>query len=86
MRGIVPTIRQMPGIISMIKYLPIQIDTSSFGGRITYYRYMKGLTPKEFGILIPADASTIRDWEKGKHISSKKKQAKIEAILIRLQF
>jgi DNA-binding XRE family transcriptional regulator len=52
-KGIVPTIRQMPGIISMIRYLPVQIDTSTLGGQIKYYRFMHGLTSKEFGALIP---------------------------------
>lgn len=65
----------------MIKYVPVQIDTATLGGQINYYRYMHGLTPKEFGTLIPADASTIRDWEKGKHSPPKRKQEKIKKII-----
>jgi hypothetical protein len=42
---------EIPGIIRMIGYVPVNINTSHFGGRITYYRYMKGMIPKEFGCL-----------------------------------
>lgn len=59
MRVTVPTVRQMPGIINMIGY-PVDLDTLNFWSRITYYRDMHGMTPKEFGIQIPADASTVR--------------------------
>jgi ribosome-binding protein aMBF1 (putative translation factor) len=71
----------MPRIINILKYLPIKIDASIFGGRITHDLYMSGLTRKEFGSLIPADSSTIREWENGKYIPSKKKRIIIEATL-----
>ena len=80
-RGTTPAIQQIPRIIRMIGYLPVKIDTSTFGGRITNYRFMKGITPDEFGKLIPADPSTVLDWEKGKHIPSKKRCLKIEEII-----
>jgi len=81
MNKVVPTKRQMPGIIGVIKYLLIQIDTSTLGGKIRHYRFLHGLTPKEFGALVVADASTIRDWKKGKHIPPKSKRQKIEEII-----
>jgi DNA-binding XRE family transcriptional regulator len=56
MPGTVPTAPQMPQIIKMIGYMPLSIDTSAFAGRITYYLYTQGITPKEFGELIPVDA------------------------------
>ncbi len=74
MRGTIPAIKQMPGIIRMIGYLPVEIDTSTFGGRIINYRHIKGLTPREFGDLISADPSTVRNWENGKRSPSKKKK------------
>ena len=80
-RNISPTAKQMPGIIKLIGYLPIQIDASTLGGQINHYRFIHGLTPKEFGALIPANASTILDWEKGKHIPSKKKRLKVDEII-----
>lgn len=81
MRGTIPAIQQMPGIIEMIGYLPVEIDTSTFGGRIAYYRYIKGLTPKEFGDLISVDPSTVRDWEKGKNKPYSKTAQRVKAIL-----
>jgi DNA-binding transcriptional regulator YiaG len=71
----------MPGIIKMIGYFPLDIDMSTFGGWITCYRYRYGMTPKEFGALIPADASTIRNWEKGKHIPTGKKRLRVENVI-----
>lgn len=81
MRGTIPTVRQIPGITKMIGYLPIDIDTSTLGGEIYYYRIMHGLNPKEFGALTPADASTILVREKGKHVPPKRKYKKIEEII-----
>ena len=78
---IVPAIKYMPEIIKMIGYLPVDIDTSFLGGRITHYRYMLGVTPKQFGSLIPADASTVRDWESGRHIPLRRKRLIVESII-----
>lgn len=81
MRGTIPAIQQIPGIIEMIGYLPVEIDTSTFGGRVTKYRYIKGLTPKEFGDLISADPSTVRDWEKGKNRPNNMKRKIVDFLL-----
>ena len=78
MRETTPTMRQMPGIIGMIGYLPVKINTRTFGGGITHYRYMLGITPKQFGLLVSSDASTVRDWENGKHTPPKKKRLIVE--------
>jgi DNA-binding transcriptional regulator YiaG len=80
-RGNIPTMQQMPGIIRMIGYLPVDINTSTFGGRITHYRYMLGMTPRQFGVLIPADASTVRSWENERHIPPKMKRLLVERII-----
>jgi hypothetical protein len=45
----------------MIKYFPVEINTSTFGGRIRHYRYTRRITPREFGRLIYVDASTVWD-------------------------
>lgn len=81
-RGTIPTIRQMPRIIKILGYMPIQLDMQSLANQITFYRYTHGLTPKEFGALVSVDASTVRDWEKGKHSPPRTKREKIDAILI----
>jgi len=81
MRSIKPTVRQIPGIVKLIGYLPIEIDTSTFGGRVTMYRYEHGITPKEFGLLVSADASTVRAWEKGENTPNKNRIRNIEKLL-----
>lgn len=64
-RGVTPFINQMSAIITILGYPPLNIDRTTFGGRITYYRHTQEITPQKFGQLIPAVASTVRDWERG---------------------
>jgi len=80
-RGTVPAIQQIPRITKMINYLPVAIDTSTFGGRITYYRCLNGLTPKKFGQMVTADPSTVRSWEASQNIPHKKRKQFIEHII-----
>jgi DNA-binding transcriptional regulator YiaG len=82
MRNTKPSVRQMPAIIKLIGCLPIEIDTSSFGGRLAMYRFKCGLTPKELGYLICANATSVRAWEANKHTPSKKR---IKGIMRTLQ-
>lgn len=81
MRNHKPTVKQMPGIIQLIGYLPIEIDTSTFAGKIAMYRYKHGLTPKNLGLLLSADASTVRAWEGGKNTPHKSRLKDIEEAL-----
>jgi ribosome-binding protein aMBF1 (putative translation factor) len=82
MRNIRPSARQIPVITQLIGYLPIEIDTSTFGGRIAMYRYEQGITPKELGLLVSADASTVRAWEAGKNTPHKNRIRYIEESLL----
>jgi transcriptional regulator with XRE-family HTH domain len=66
-----PRVYYYPKIIGFLTYFPFQIDLSGLSGRIIYYRYINGLSPKEFGLLINVDASTIRAWEKQINPSTK---------------
>ena len=81
MRNVNPTVRHIPGIVKLIGYLPIEIDISTFGGRIAMYRYKHGITPKELGLLVSADASTVRAWEAGKNTPHKNRIRHIEESL-----
>lgn len=83
-RGTTPCIRQMPGIIRMIGYFPVQIDTSTFGEKITYYRYMLGLTPEEFGQMVSANSSTVRSWEAIENMPYKRRRKAIDIIISKL--
>jgi DNA-binding transcriptional regulator YiaG len=82
MRNIKPSVRQVPGITQLIGYLPIEVDSSTFGGRIAIYRYKQGITPKELGLLVSADASTVRAWEAGKNTPHKNRIRHIEESLL----
>jgi transcriptional regulator with XRE-family HTH domain len=64
--------------------VPFEVDSSTLGRQIYYYRIMHGFSRKKFGALIPADASTILAWEKGKHVPPKGKYKKIEEIIKRV--
>jgi DNA-binding transcriptional regulator YiaG len=80
---ITPNIQQMPAITKMIGYLPIQIDTSTLGGEITYYRHIHGLTPEEFGKMVHADPSTVRSWETDENIPRRRSLEVIDKVMNR---
>lgn len=60
-----PQIQFMPKIIEFLGYMPIEIDTSTIGGKIKANRMRHGLSYKKMGELLNVDASTIGAWEKG---------------------
>jgi len=66
-------------IIDFLDYFPFDIDTSALRGRITYYRYMHGLTPKEFGLLVNAHPSVLA-WEKGESLPQRGRVLLVKAI------
>ncbi len=67
--------------IRIIGYFPVEIDSLTFRVKITIYRYVHGMTPKEFGRLILADASTVRSWEERRLIPHLKKRLKIGELI-----
>ena len=77
----VPGTKQIAKLVKLLGYLPIKIDTSTLGGRITQFRYLNGLTPKEFGALVNADPSTVRAWEIGTNKPSKNRRLLIEMLI-----
>jgi DNA-binding XRE family transcriptional regulator len=80
-RGTAPSIRLMPPIIKMLGYLPLEIDVSTLGGRIVYFRYMHGMTAKRFGCLVGADPTTVRAWEANNNVPHCKRKEFIERII-----
>ncbi|RXK60026.1 XRE family transcriptional regulator [Lacibacter luteus] len=76
-----PTFRQMPAITELLGYLPVKIDMSCVGGRVLQFRYLNGLSPKDFGRLINTDPSTVRSWENNTQFPSFKKLLVIEGII-----
>jgi DNA-binding XRE family transcriptional regulator len=76
-----PHVKHYPKIIQFLGYVWFDVETTTVGRRIYYYRILHGLSRKKFGALIPADASTILAWEKRIHIPPKAKYKKVEEII-----
>lgn len=77
-----PRIKYFPKIIEFLGYVPFEVDSSSsLSGKITLYRYLHGLTYREFGKLFGVDGSTIRSWELEEFVPSKTKLNKINKLL-----
>ncbi len=64
---VIPTVRHMPKIIAFLGHFPLEIDTSTIGGKLKMYRYMNGLSQKELAKKAKIDTSTIYHYELGKH-------------------
>lgn len=62
-----PDMRYMPAIIKFLGYLPIEINASTVGGKLKAYRYSKGLSQEQMGILLGINESTVFHYEKGQH-------------------
>ena len=58
-----PHVSHYPLIISFLGYNPCQFEKKSLAGKIKSYRYLHGLTQKQFGELMHTDASVIWQWE-----------------------
>jgi transcriptional regulator with XRE-family HTH domain len=76
-----PTVCYYPALISFLGYFPFDIDTTSFGGKITYYRYLNGLTQEELAKELGVNESTVYHYEKGTHRPFKKALKKLELLL-----
>ncbi|WP_147322808.1 transcriptional regulator [Emticicia sp. C21] len=57
-----------PKLIEVLGFLPFEIDTSTLGGKIIVYRYIKGLSRKKFSNLLGVDESTLKTWEDNKYV------------------
>lgn len=77
-----PQIQFYPKIIDFLGYIPFEIDSNTFEGKIQLYRYLNGLSHKEMGKLLSVNATTIGAWETGK--SKPNSKAKV-VILERLK-
>jgi len=47
-----PQIHLYPKVIEFLRYFPLEIDTSTFGGNIKKYRYRHGLSHKVLGKVL----------------------------------
>ena len=60
-----PAIKYYPKIIEFLGYFPFEIHTTGVWGKLTYYRFLKGLTKGELAISLGANQANLRNWEKG---------------------
>jgi DNA-binding transcriptional regulator YiaG len=59
-----PLLRHYPRIIKLLGYIPFETDETTLAGKIKKYRYINGLTQRQFANLINADIVTVWKWEK----------------------
>lgn len=62
-KGGQPGVQLYPQIIEFLGYVPFDIDTSTLGGKVLFYRYLHGLTKKAFAAQIGIDLKTVRAVE-----------------------
>lgn len=60
-----PQMKYYPHIIKFFGYYPFGLDLSTFKGRMEAFRFINGLSQKQFGILMKIDTRTALQWEKG---------------------
>ncbi len=68
-----PQIQFMPYIIEFLGYMPIELNTSTLGGKIKAYRIKHGLSHKRMGKILGVDGSTIGVWETKNTVGHNKK-------------
>lgn len=69
---VAPQVQYYPKIIQFLGYYPFQKDLATPGGKIRYFRFVKGLSYKKFGKLLGVHSSTLCSWENHKHRPPKK--------------
>ena len=62
-----PQIHFYPKIIEFLGYFPFDIDTSTLGGKIKRYRYMKGVSQEQLAKELGVNESTVFHFEKNTH-------------------
>lgn len=63
----IPLINQYPGTAKFLKDEWWQFDVSTLSGKLLDYRNRKGLSAKEFCILLGVDLSPVRSWKLKQH-------------------
>jgi len=60
-----PQIQYYPQIVKFLGYYPFDLDLTTFMGRLKAYRYVNGLSQKQFATLMNIDPATVKRWETG---------------------
>jgi len=76
-----PHIMHYPKIIEFLGYIPFEIDTSTLGGKIKRYRYLKGISQEQLAKELGVDESTVNHYERNNKKPLRKTMAKLAPIL-----
>jgi transcriptional regulator with XRE-family HTH domain len=63
-----PFVKHYPKIIQLLGYYPLTQELNTLGGKIKKYRFMNGLTQRQFADLMDTDVTTIWFWEADKRL------------------
>lgn len=75
-----PQIHHMPNVIQFLGYMPYSVDTTTFKGKIKFYRLKKGLSHKKMGKILGVNATTVGAWENGTGAPYPENAAKLEEL------
>jgi len=81
-----PQIGYYPKIIEFLGYFPFEIDTSTLGGKIKRYRYMKGVTQEELAKELGVNESTVFHYENNDTKPLRKTMKKLAPILAMVEW
>ncbi|MBS1613482.1 MAG: helix-turn-helix transcriptional regulator [Bacteroidetes bacterium] len=76
-----PSFQFAPAIIDFLGYNPYPYDLSTFGGRIKYYRLIKGLSVRQFSKLLSVDKCTVGSWERNSYIPRQPYYTRIQELI-----
>jgi len=79
-----PQIQYYPALIRFLGYYPFELDLTAFEGRIKAFRYINGLSQKQFATLMKINPRTAQQWEKGQ--GNGPKRAQIDQYLVNYNF
>ena len=79
-----PLIQYYPNVIKFLGYCPLEFNLDTFKGRIMAYRYLNGLSRKNFAKKMGVDPQTVAGWENDRGKGPKK--VKVERLLAHYDF
>lgn len=80
-----PQIHLYPKVIELLGYFPFDIDTTTIGGKIKFYRYVKGLNQEKFSKMLGVDESTIYHWENNTHAPLPHNMKVLQALFLQVE-
>jgi DNA-binding transcriptional regulator YiaG len=76
-----PQIRHYPKLIQFFGYNPFPVNESTISGRIRKFRIVEGLSQSEIAAQLGVDETTVRSWEKDRHIPSPNKMESLNRLM-----